>query len=233
LIHTDLHGPLVVQSIGGYKYWISFIDDYSCFRTIYLLRTKDGAFAAFKAFKAYAENHFDSQIKGLRDDKGGEYMSNEFIAFTTGAGITCQHTVRNRPQQNGVAERVNRTMDEGVTTMLAESGLPKTFWGECLVAYVHVWNRVGTSAIENATPYQLWHGTKPDVSRLRVWGCAAYVHVQKDKRRSLDPHMEKCIFIGYPEGYKGWKFYNPQTRKSDLPIDVYTSFSFAFARFLA
>ena len=97
--------------------------------------------------------------------------------------------------------------------MLDESGLPKAFWGEGLGALVHVWNRCPTDAVKNATPYQLWNGVKPDVSHLRVWGCTAYVHIQKDKRDGLGSHMEKCVFIGYPQGYKGWKFYNPTTKK--------------------
>ena len=88
------------------------------------------------------------------------------------------------------------------------------FWGECLGALVHVWNRCPTDAVKKATPYELWHGRKPDVSHLRVWGCTAYVHIQKDKRAGLGSHMEKCVFIGYPQGYKGWKFYNPTTKKT-------------------
>ena len=79
----------------------------------------------------------------------------------------------------------NRVLSERLTTMLDESGLAKAFWGEALGALVHVWNRCPTDAVKNATPYQLWNGTKPDVSHLRVWGCTAYVHIQKDKRAGL------------------------------------------------
>ena len=98
--------------------------------------------------------------------------------------------------------------------MLDKSGLAKGFWGDCLASLVHVWNRCPTEAAQDATPYELWHGCKPDVSHLRVWGCTAYVHVQKDKRRPLESHMEKCVFLGYPEGYKGWKFYNPTSKRT-------------------
>ena len=84
------------------------------------MKAKSDTFDAFKAFKAYAENHHNAKIKMLRDDKGGEYMSNAFLEFTTAAGIERQHTVRNRPQQNGVAERANRTISEALTAMLAE-----------------------------------------------------------------------------------------------------------------
>jgi transposase InsO family protein len=103
----------------------------------------------------------ERKIKILRDDKGGEYMSNAFLTFTTQCGIERQHTVRARPQQNGVAERANRVLSERLTTMLDESGLPKSFWGECLAALIHVWNRCPTEAVRSATPYELWHGMLP------------------------------------------------------------------------
>lgn len=137
-------------------------------------------------------------------------MSKEFDNFCLDHGIVHRHTVRNRPQQNGVAERFNRTLGKGITTMLAESHLPLQFWGEALAALVHTHNKCSMSSLPNITSYQMWEGHKPDLSHLRVWSYTAYVHVQKDKRSSsLGSHMEKCVFIGYPAGYKGWKFTIP------------------------
>ena len=193
LVHSDVH-QVPYPSFSGFRYWVTFIDDYSRFRFVLPIKAKSDVFDAFKQFKAYAENQSGHKIKILRDDKGGEYMSNAFSKFTTECGIERQHTVRARPQQNGVAERANRVLSERITTMLDESGLPKAFWGEALGALVHVWNRCPTDAVKNATPYQLWTGTKPDVSHLRVWGCTAYVHIQKDKRDGLGSHMAKCAF---------------------------------------
>ena len=215
LIHSDVHGPLKVSTNLGYRYWITFIDDYSRFKAVYLLKRKSEAFAAFKQFKAWAENITGERLGSLRDDKGGEYMSREFEAFCIDHGIQRQHTVRNRPQQNGVAERANRTMEEGVISMLYESGMPPSFWGEALPSFIHVHNRLLTTALPKSTPPKAFLGSKPDLSMLRVWGCTAYVLIQKDKRPlgSLGSHMEKCIFIGYPQGYKAWKFYNPETKK--------------------
>ena len=214
LVHTDVHGPVKVQTVSGYRYWVTFIDDFTRLRAAIPLKRKSDTFAAFKQYKAWAETKTNHKIKILRDDKGGEYMSKEFDEFCTSEGIERQHTVRNRPQQNGVSERANRTMEEGIVAMLFEAGLPLSFWGEALASFVYVWNRVSTSALTSKTPYEVFYGEKPDVSRLRVWGCVAYVHIQKDKRPngSLGSHMEKCIFIGYPAGYKGWKFYNPVTK---------------------
>jgi hypothetical protein len=104
-------------------------------------------------------------------------------------------------------------MADDITAMLVEAKLPPSYWEECAAAMVHVWNRLPTAALPHMTPYEAWYKRKPDVSYLRVWGCTAYVFVQKDKQKSLAPHMEKCIFLGYPDGYKGWKFYNPTTKK--------------------
>ena len=167
----------------------------------------------FKRFKAWAENRLGQKVACLRDDKGGEYMSKAFQKFCDEQGITRQHTVRNRPQQNGVAERFNRNLEEGIIAMLQEAGLPSTYWGEALCTLVYVLNRTPSSARPGTTPYEAWFGVKPNVSNLRIFGSLAYVHVQKDKRGPLGSHMEKCIFLGYPEGYKGWRFYNPATKR--------------------
>ena len=138
-------------SFSGFRYWVTFIDDYSRHRFVLPIKAKSDVFEAFKQFKAYAENQSGHKIKILRDDKGGEYMSNAFLQFTTSCGIERQHTVRARPQQNGVAERANRVLSERLTTMMDESGLPKAFWGEGLAALVHVWNRCPTYSKQSIT----------------------------------------------------------------------------------
>ncbi|KAF7783081.1 hypothetical protein Agabi119p4_2457 [Agaricus bisporus var. burnettii] len=105
LVHSDLHGPLPVASHSGYKYWITFIDDATRFRAVYLLKAKSEAFEAFKVYKSWAETQLGVKLRALQDNKGGEYMSKAFISFTELAGIERRHSTRNRPQQNGLAER--------------------------------------------------------------------------------------------------------------------------------
>ncbi len=212
LVHSDVF-YVGHPSHGGYNYWAVFIDDCSRKKVAVPMKRKSETFGAFKMFKAYAEKQTGKSMKRLREDKGGEYMTTDFDNYLKACGIVREHSVRNRPQQNGVAERANRILGERITAMLSESGLSKAFWAECLAALVHVLDRCPTSALQGSTPYELWNGRKPGVDHLRVWGCVAYVHIQRDKRSKLDSHMEKCIFIGYPEGYKGWKFYNPETKK--------------------
>ena len=140
LVHSDLHGPLP-PTANGYKYWISFTDDASHFRRCWLLKAKSEAFSAFKQFKSWAEKQTGKSLKSLRDDKGGEYMSNEWEAFMLEHGIERQHTVRATPQQNGVAERTNRILDEGVASLLSDSHFPARFWGEALSCFLHMLNR--------------------------------------------------------------------------------------------
>ena len=82
---------------------------------------------------------------------------------------------------------------------------------------MHIWKRLPSSSTRGrglkATPYELWYGSKPDLAHLRVWGCRAYAHVQRDVRNKLQWHMVKCVFIGYPDGYKGWKLWDPVAKK--------------------
>ena len=168
LVYSDLHGPLPVQTHSGYKYWITFIDDRSRFKAAIPLRAKSEAFLAFKQYRAYALTKHSLEIGGLQNDKGGEYMSKEFDSFYADYEIVRRHTVCNRPQQNGIAERFNRVLGESITTMLSESHLSLQFWGEALAAFIHVHNRCPTSALPGTTPFEVWEGHKPDLSHLRV-----------------------------------------------------------------
>ena len=221
LIFSDVHGPLPVQTAQGYRYWITFLDDATKHCYVVLLKKKSDTFPAFLTFKAYAENLLKRKIGTLRDDKGGEYISTEWDNYMKLHGIRREHTVRATPQQNGAAERMNRTLAEGVTSMLVEAKLPASFWGEALFTFLYVRNRSPTSSLpSNVTPYELWHKKKPSISHLRVFGCRAYVHIQKDQRKSLQSHSVKCIFLGYPDEYKGWKCYDPVTKRVLVSRDV-------------
>src|SRR5882672_5138557 len=213
-VHSDINGPLPVCSPEGYQYWVSFIDDATCFLVVVLLHNKSEAFLAFRTYKAYVENLVGHKIKNLQDDKGGEYISKEFGEFLVNAEIARQHTVHGEPHQNGVAEHANRTLEESATAILTESHLPASFWGHAITALVHVRNRSPTAALSGDIPYTRIYGKKPNVSHLRVFGCTGYVHIKKDKRKGLSSHTEKCVFIGYPAEYKAWTFYNPLTKNT-------------------
>ncbi|KAL2231405.1 UNVERIFIED_CONTAM: Retrovirus-related Pol polyprotein from transposon TNT 1-94 [Sesamum indicum] len=119
-------------------------------------------------------------------------------------GIKRHKTNPYTPQQNGVAERMNRTLLEKVRCLLISSGLPKSFWGEAVLTAAHLINLSPSVPLFGKTPDFMWNGKLPDLSGLRVFGCSAFVHQNSDK---LEPRSLKCIFIGYPEGVKGYRLW--------------------------
>ena len=140
LVHSDLHGPVPVRSRQGFRYWVTFIDDLSRFWVVIPLKKKSDAFAAFQRFHAFAEKQLNAKMRCLRDDKGGEYMGTSFDQYLQKHGIARQHTVRNEPHQNGVAERANRTLGEGITALLHEAHLPPSFWLYAMNVFTYVRN---------------------------------------------------------------------------------------------
>jgi hypothetical protein len=201
---------LPVLTSTGFRYWLLFIDDYSRYFWIYLLRKKSETFDAFTQFKAMVEKQFDKSILCLHDHKGGELIGIKWNAFFAQHGIRHEHTFKASPQQNGVAERLNRTLEELLVAMLNGAHLPARFWGEGLNYLRHVIVRSPSSSIPpGTTPYEMVHKRKPDYSPLRVFGCRAWAHIQRKERKSLQDHAKPCVFLGCPGDFKGWKLWDP------------------------
>jgi transposase InsO family protein len=207
-IHSDLH-QLPVATSTGFCYWLLFIDDYSRYFWIYLLRKKSETFDVFTQFKAMVEKQFDQSILCLHGDKGGEFIGIKWDTFFVQHGIRHKHTVKVLPQQDGVAERLNRTLKELLIAMLHGARLPARFWGEGLNYLRHVIVRSPSSSIPpGTTPYDMAHKRKPDYSPLRLFGCCTWVHIQRKKCKSLQDHAKPCVFLGCPEDFKGWKLWD-------------------------
>ncbi|BBN68370.1 ADP glucose pyrophosphorylase large subunit 1, partial [Prunus dulcis] len=181
---------------------------------------KSEAFSAFKSFKALVENEVGRNIKVLRTDRGGEFISQKFEDFCETHGIRRQLTAPYTPQQNGICERKNRTILNMVRIMLKIRGVPKTFWPEAVNWCIHILNRSPTLVVKNMTPEEAWNGHKPAVNYFKIFGCIAYVHIPDEKRKKLDDKGEKCIFLGVSEHSKAYKLYNATTRKIIISHDV-------------
>ena len=151
---------------------------------------------------------------------GGEYTSTDFKAYLRTAGIRHELTVPKTPEQNGVAERMNRTLVETVRSMLADTKLPHKFWAEAVSTAVYLRNRSPSKAVKRMTPYEAWTGERPNVNHLRAFGCAAHAHISKDERRKLDPKSRKCILLGYGITTKGYRLYDPQRARVFYSRDV-------------
>src|SRR5579862_6779626 len=210
LVHTDVCGPMNKPARGGYEYFITFTDDYSRYGYVYLMRRKSEAFDKFKQFKAEAELQLGKHIKALRSDRGGEYLLGEFKEYLTQQGIVSQLSAPGTPQQNGVAERRNRTLLDMVRSMMSHATLPISFWGYALEAAAYILNLVPSKSVPR-TPQEMWKGRKPSLKHIHIWGCPAYV--LNDKATKLEPRSEMCYFIGYPKETRGGIFYHPKEQK--------------------
>ena len=217
IIHTDICGPFTPPCFTGHKYFITFIDDFSRYSCLYLLFYKDQALDAFKIFKTEVELQLDKKIKTVRSDRGGEYYGRytesgqhlgPFARFLQEQGIVAQYTMPGTPDQNGVAERRNRTLMDMVRSMISYSTLPVSFWGDALKTAVYILNRVPTKVVPK-TPFELWTGRKPSLAHLHIWGCQAEARVYNPQEKKLDPRTISGYFIGYLEKSKGYRFYCP------------------------
>ena len=211
--HSDVCGKLRNKSLGGAKYFVTFIDQKTHYAWVYVIKRKDEAFQRFLEWKEMIERESGRKLKILCTDNRGEYTSNEFQAYLRDNGIKHEMTIPKTPEQNGVAERMNRTLIESTRTMLFDSNFPKRFWAEALSTAVYLRNRSSTRAVEGQTPFEAWYGYKPDVSHPRVFGCLAYSHIEKDERSKLDSKSRKCILLGYGSTVKGYRLYDMEKQR--------------------
>ena len=217
-VHSDVWGPTRTASLGGKHYFVTFVDDFSRRVWVYTMKKKDDVLGIFLNWKKMIETQTGRKIKYLRTDNGGEYCSKSFREVCQDAGIVRHFTVRHTPQQNGVAERMNRTLLEKVRCMLSNAGLGKEFWAEAVTYACHLINRLPSTAIGGRIPLEVWSG-KPvtDYDSLHVFGCSAYYHVKESK---LDPRARKAIFVGMSSGVKGYRLLYPNSKKIIFSRDV-------------
>ncbi|GJU92725.1 retrovirus-related pol polyprotein from transposon TNT 1-94 [Tanacetum coccineum] len=219
LVHSDVWQAPVL-SLGGAKYFVSFIDDYSRRCWVYPIKKKSDVFEVFKVYKARVELDSGTKIKCLRTDNGGEYTGDEFDLFCKQEGIKRQFTTAYTPQQNGVAERMNRTLLERARAMLATASLGKSFWAEAVNTACYVINRSPSTAVELKTPMEMWTGKPVNYSDLHIFGSPVYVMYNTQETTKLDPKSRKCLFLGYADGVKGYRLWDPTAHKVVVSRDV-------------
>lgn len=211
LVHTDVCGPMNVKSIAGNRYFLTFIDDYSRKIYVYFLQTKSQVFERFKKFQSYVECQTGHKIKSLRSDNGTEYVNKEFTKHLEKCGIKRQLTVPYTPQQNGVAERANRTIVEMAKCLLIHAGLEEFLWAEAVTTAVYLRNRCPTRALAGGTPFEAWKGHKPSVKHMRVFGSRAFA-LDKCTKGKFKAKGKEYIFVGYSFEAKAYRLYDKQKR---------------------
>lgn len=221
LVHTDLCGPMENESLGGARYFLIFIDDFSRMCFVYFLKSKHQTFKFFKEFQRLVENQQSKKIKALRSDNGGEFCSTEMKMYLKQCGIVHQKTTAYTPEQNGLSERYNRSAVEKARCLLFDAKLEVKFWAEAVNTAVYMKNRSPAAGLGgDTTPYEMWTGRKPNIGHLRIFGSPVMVHIPKQKRRKWDKKSTRKLLVGYSENTKGYRLFDPASQNIVIARDV-------------
>ncbi|MDV3146689.1 MAG: reverse transcriptase domain-containing protein, partial [Sweet potato little leaf phytoplasma] len=209
LVHSDVWGPSPQLSINGARYFLLFVDDYTRFSWLYLLKSKDETLPCFLNFKKLIETQFDASIRCLQTDWGGEYRSLSKYLLSQGIlhRISCPYT----PQQNGRVERKNRHVVEIGLSLLGHSHLPLSFWSYAFQTAVYIINRLPSPVLKSSSPYFMLYQRHPDYFLLRSFGCSCFPFLRPYNSHKLIFRSTECIFLGYSTSHKGYLCLDPIT----------------------
>ncbi|GJT92490.1 gag-pol polyprotein [Tanacetum coccineum] len=213
IVHSDVWGPSSVSTKGGSKYYVSFIDDFTRYTWIYLIKRRSDFLIVFKEFRALVKTQHSAIIKCFRCDLGGEYTSNEFVGLLKSDETIYQTSCTDTPQQNDVVERKHRHLVETARSFLLSADVPSVFWGEAVLTATYVINRIPTAHNSGLSPFKRLYGQVPDYSSLRVFGCTCFVLKPHVERTKLTAKSTLCVFLGYGSGQKGYRCYDPVGQK--------------------
>nr|GEV04679.1 uncharacterized mitochondrial protein AtMg00810-like [Tanacetum cinerariifolium] len=213
LVHSDVWGLAPVSTKGGSKYYVSFIDDFTRYTWVNLMKRRFDFLTVFKQFRALVKTQHSAVIKCFCCDLGGEYTSNDFISLLESDVTIYQTSCMNTPQRNGVAKRKHCHLVETVRSFLLSADVPSVFWREAVLTATYVINRIPTTHNYALSPSEKLYGTSPDYSSLRVFGCTCFVLKPHVERSKLSSKSTLCVFLDYGVSKKGYHCYDPVGQK--------------------
>ena len=218
LVHADLAGPLRVQSWGGARFLFVLVDDFSRKSWVILLKQKSDVDARLKEWKALVENESGEKLGKFRTDNGGEFCGVALSTWLREKGVKHETTPPSSPQSNGVAERMNRTLQDRARSMMLHAGLGGGSWGEAFLAANHLRNRGPVTGMI-VTPQEMWSGKKPTVSYMRSFGCKVFCPIdKKDRGGKLGAVRYEGVLVGYSETSPSVRVWNPWKGKQVLNV---------------
>ncbi|GJR99164.1 putative ribonuclease H-like domain-containing protein [Tanacetum coccineum] len=220
MLHMDLFGPTFVKSLNKKMYCLVVTDDFSRFSWVFFLASKDETSGILKTFITGIENQINHKVKIIRCDNGTEFKNSEMNQFCEMKGIKREFSVARTPQQNGVAERKNRTLIEAARTMLADSLLPTTFWAEAINTACYVQNRVLITKPHNKTPYELLIGRSPNLDFMRPFGCPVTILNTLDHLGKFEGKADEGFLVGYSVNSKAFRVFNTRTKKVEENLHI-------------
>lgn len=202
LLHIDIWGPFSVETVDGFRYFLTIVDDHSRSTWVFLLRTKQEVLTVFPTFIQQVENKYNTKVKSVKSDNAPELW---FTQFYKDKGITPYHSCPETPEQNSVVERKHQHILNVARALMFQSGVSLSLWGDCVLTAVFLINRTPSQLLSNKSPYQVLTNTDPDYTQLKTFGCLCYGSTSPKQRHKFLPRARACLFLGYPYGYKGYK----------------------------
>ncbi|GJW84955.1 putative ribonuclease H-like domain-containing protein [Tanacetum coccineum] len=219
-LHMDLFGPTSMKSINHACYCLVITDDCTRFCWVFFLTSKDQTSSILQTFIKQIENQLNHRVKILRSDNGTEFKNRDMLELYGDKGIKQEYSTTRTPQQNGVAERMKRTLIEAARTMLADSLLPTTFWAEAVSTACYIFNRVRVTKPQNKTPYELLFGQKPIISYIRPFGCHVTILDTLSVLGKFDGKSDEGFLVGYSPNSKAYRVYNLVTKRVEVNLHV-------------
>ena len=209
LIHSNVWGPSSISTLGGSRYFVIFVDDFSRYTWIYLFKNRSELYQIYRDFTKMIETRFSKLIKVFRSDNAPEYKAHEFTCILHQFGTVSHSSCARTSQQNGRADpKLGHILDVVRATTIATSN-PSQFWGGAALTIIYTINRCPFPIVQNQTPYNLLFGSSPSYDLLRVFGCVCFVLLHDHERNKLQSRSHLCCFLGYGIGQKGYRCYDP------------------------
>ncbi|KAI3515995.1 hypothetical protein L1887_14902 [Cichorium endivia] len=213
LLHIDLCGPSAIESVAHNKYILVVMDDFSRFTWVLFLKQKSEAATNMINFIKQIEVLLRKQVRMIRSDNGTEFKNQLLDDFLISKGISYNFSAPYTPQQNGVAERRNRSLCEAARTMLSFAKLPLYFWADAIATTCFTQNRSTINKRFLCTPYEILNKRKPNVKFFHVFGSKCFIFNSKEKRVKWDEKADEGIFLGYSLSSKAYRVLNKRSRK--------------------
>jgi transposase InsO family protein len=220
LLHMDLLGPVAYLSIGGSKYGLVIVDDFSRFTWVFFLQDKSKTQGTLKHFLRRAQNEFELKVKKIRSDNGSEFKNLQVEQYLEEEDIKHKFSAPYTPQQNGVVERKNMLLIDMARTMLGEYKTPERFWSEAMNTACHAINRLYLHHLLKNTSYELLTGNKPNVSYFRVFGSKCYILVKKGRHSKFAPKAVEGFLLGYGSNTKAYRVFNKLSRLVEVSSGI-------------
>lgn len=212
LIHCDLWTS-PIECVSGYKYFLVILDDFTHYLWTYPLRQKSEAFSLLSNFRAYVATEFSLSLQAIQCDNGREFDNRALQELSVKHGILLRFSCPYTSPQNGKAERIIRTVNDIVRTLLFQASMPPKYWVEALHAATYLLNRLPTKALAAPCPFFALFSKPPDYTLLRTFGCLCYPNLSATMPHKLSHRSTACVFLGYPSNHRGYRCMDLESRR--------------------